>query len=80
MIDNQDLEVKILERPGSARIFDKSKFPALFPEQNKFEKSAGKFDSFKNRPDPNCSNISFRLYFQSFCANADSLHIGKVHI
>ena len=26
---------------------------------NRLEKSAGKFDSYKNRADPSCSNISF---------------------
>ena len=55
LVSNQ--REKILDRLGSARIFDKSKFPALY----RLEKRSGKFDLSKHRADPSHSNTSLMI-------------------
>ena len=56
---------KILERLGSARIFDKSKLSALFSVRNRLQKSAGKFDLSKK----SCRYKWFEVFFPSSCGN-----------
>ena len=51
----------IIVRLGYARIFEKSKFPSLFSERNRLEKSSWKFDCSKTCADPSLSNIYFPL-------------------